>query len=183
MKKRLEEMSLEELWELFPIVLVPYSPEWKEWGRKETDLLASMLAEYHPEINHIGSTSIPGIYAKPIIDILVEVSTEVAWSTIKEVMSANGYICMSESEERVSFNKGYTPDGYDEKVFHIHFHRLGDNDEILFRDYLLTHSDVAKEYEQLKRTLVPEYKNNRDGYTDAKTEFVKGIVVKASRCI
>lgn len=183
MKKRLEEMSLEELWELFPIVLVPHNPEWKECAKEEIGVLLEIFAEYHPQINHIGSTAIPGIYAKPIVDILVEVSNDVSWDVIKNVMVNNGYICMSESGNRLSFNKGYTPEGYAEKVFHVHFHRLGDNDEILFRDYMITHPETAKEYEQLKLGLLPEYKNNRDGYTDAKTEFVKSIVAKASRCI
>ena len=83
---------------------------------------------------------------------------------------------MSECEIRMSFNKGYTPQGYDDKVFHIHIHRTGDNEEILFRNYLISHPEIAKEYERLKMSLLPEYTNNRDGYTEAKTEFVKRIV-------
>ena len=56
---------------------------------------------------------------------------------------------MSSSERRMSFNKGYTPEGYAERVFHIHVHAVGDNDEILFRDYLRDHPAVAREYEAL----------------------------------
>ncbi len=59
-------------------------------------------------------------------------------------METAGYICMSSSENRMSFNKGYTPQGYAEKVFHVHIHAMGDNDEIAFRNYLNSNPVVAK---------------------------------------
>ena len=80
---------------------------------------------------------------------------------------------MSANENRISLNKGYTESGYAEKVFHLHLRLEGDTDEILFRDYLNSHPDVAKEYEQLKLKLWKEYEHNRDAYTEAKTNFVK----------
>ena len=88
---------------------------------------------------------------------------------------------MSESDSRISFNKGYTPTGYADRVFHIHFHRIGDNDEIRFRDYLIVHPEVAKEYERLKQSLLPKYKNDRDGYTDSKTMFIQSILQLAKQ--
>ena len=169
-------MTLVELWELFPIVLTPHNPQWAIWAKEEMQLLSDILSSYCPIINHIGSTSIKCIQAKPIIDILVELSTDIGWNQIKDMMETKGYICMSESDSRISFNKGYTPEGYADKVFHIHFHRIGDNDEILFRDYLIAHPEVAKEYEKLKLSLLPKYKNDRDGYTEAKTDFIKRII-------
>lgn len=176
MKKRLEDMSLEELWELFPIVLSPHDSRWRDWAHEEIKLLSILLADHKPIINHIGSTAIPDIHAKPIVDILVEVPQEVAWSAVKETMLLNGYICMAESDNRLSFNKGYTSDGYADKVFHIHFHRVGDNDEILFRDYLIAHPDEAREYEWLKKGLAVKFRNDRDGYTEAKSQFVERII-------
>ena len=131
-------MSLEELWQLFPITLTPHQPQWAEWAKDEMDILSKVLSEYSPTINHIGSTAIPEIWAKPIIDLLVEIPCDTDWSTIKDTMECSGYICMSVSESRMSFNKGYTPNGYAEKVFHVHIHHVGDNDEIIFRDYLRT---------------------------------------------
>ncbi|MDE6514002.1 MAG: GrpB family protein [Muribaculaceae bacterium] len=179
MKVDLKAMTLEELWELFPIVLAEHSPMWAEWAREEIDFLSGLLSPCSPVINHIGSTAITNIKAKPIVDILVEVADNVDWRQIKEVMETHGYICMSESANRISFNKGYTPAGYAEKVFHIHFHRIGDNDEILFRDYLSLHPDAAGAYERLKVSLLPKYKNDRDGYTAAKSAFISKILTQA----
>ena len=171
-----KDMTLAELWELFPIVLAAYNPDWSEWANEEILELSGLLRDYSPIINHIGSTAIPGIQAKPIIDILVEINPDADWQRIKERMETAGYICMSASDGRMSFNKGYTPAGYADKVFHIHFHRAGDNDEIRFRDYLIAHPEVAKEYEILKLSLIPKYKNDRDGYTEAKTAFVRSVI-------
>lgn len=168
-------MTLEELWDLFPIVLNTHNPRWQEWAHEEIMELSALLEDYNPIVSHIGSTAIPDIQAKPIIDILVEVSAGVDWLPIRAMMENNGYICMSCSKNRISFNKGYTPAGYADKVFHIHFHRIGDNDEVLFRNFLIDNPLIAKEYEKLKLSLLPEYRNNRDGYTEAKTEFVRYV--------
>lgn len=176
MKKRLEDMTLEELWELFPIIITAYNPNWKLWANEEIDNLSRILSSYPAHISHIGSTAIPDIQSKPIVDILIELSNNFDWIVIKELLTHNGYICMSESENRMSFNKGYTIDGYAEKVFHVHIHLPGDNDEILFRDYLLAHVDVAKKYENLKLGLLPKYRNDRDGYTLAKSQFIQRIL-------
>ncbi len=169
-------MTLEELWQLFPIVLTPHQPQWKDWAHEEIMKLSGLLKEYAPIINHIGSTAIPGIQAKPTIDILVEIAPCADWQRVRATMEAAGYICMSSSDTRMSFNKGYTPEGYAEKVFHIHFHAIGDNDEIIFRDYLNSHPEVTREYEKLKLSLLPKYKHDRDGYTDAKSAFIKKIL-------
>ncbi len=169
-------MTLEELWKLFPIVLAPHNTRWHEWAKEEISTLSSLLTGFDIRINHIGSTAIPGIMAKPIVDILVEITPTTDKEEIKKTMESAGYICMSVSDNRMSFNKGYTPEGYAERVFHIHFHHIGDNDEIFFRDYLIAHPEAAKEYERLKLSLQPLYKHNRDAYTTAKAPFVKRIV-------
>lgn len=178
-QRNIKDMTLAELWELFPIILTSHNPDWSEWANEEILELSELLKAHGPVINHIGSTAIPNIQAKPIIDILVELNPDADRSRIKEIMEAAGYICMSVSDSRMSFNKGYTPAGYADKVFHIHFHRTGDNDEIRFRDYLTAHPEVAKEYELLKLSLLPKYKNDRDGYTEAKSEFVRQTIERA----
>lgn len=175
-QRNLNDMTLAELWELFPIVLTTNNPDWSEWADEEILELSTLLRDYTPIINHIGSTAVPNIQAKPIIDILVEIAPDKDWQRGRETMEKTGYICMSVSDTRMSFNKGYTPKGYADKVFHIHFHSIGDNDEIIFRDYLIAHPEAPKQYERLKLTLLPKYRHNRDGYTDAKSEFVRRII-------
>ena len=179
--KDLKDMSLVELWQLFPIELVPHDTRWSDWAREEIGLLTDILSDASPTITHVGSTAIPEICAKPIIDILVEVHDCIDLSHIRALMDGAGYICMNEQPGRMSFNKGYTPAGYADRVFHIHVHRTGDNAEIAFRDYLRTHPETAREYERLKLSLLPAYRHDRDAYTRAKTDFVAGIVRLADK--
>ena len=172
--KPLSEMSLRELWQLFPIFLTEPNPRWHDWYEEEALTLKNLLSESdEPTVSHIGSTAIHVIWAKPIIDILVELPTTKAITNAKEILIDHGYLCMSESDERVSLNKGYTENGFTEKVYHIHLRRMGDRDEVYFRDYLNRHPDTAKEYEMLKLRLWKQYEHDRDGYTEAKTEFVR----------
>lgn len=179
----LKDLTLEELWELFPIVLSPQRPQWKEWANDEIISLSEILSVYSPAISHIGSTAITGIQAKPIIDILVEIASDADWNRVRAEMESAGYICMSSSGTRMSFNKGYTLGGYSERVFHVHFHVYGDNDEILFRDYLNRNPALAHEYETLKLGLLPRYRNDRDGYTEAKSGFVGKIMGLAKTAV
>lgn len=180
-RKALTDLTLEELWALFPIVLTPHRPEWRGWAEEEMEALSELLSDFSPLVSHIGSTAIPGIQAKPIVDILVEIAPRADSLRIKELMERAGYLCMSFSEGRMSFNKGYTSEGFAERVFHIHFHVSGDNDEIRFRDYLNRHPAVAREYEALKLSLLPRFRNDRDGYTEAKSEFVRRIMEQADK--
>ena len=178
MGKKLSEMSLEELWLLFPIFLEEHKDCWKEWYREEEYLLKNVFSSGE-RISHIGSTAIPSIWAKPIVDILVEIPKGRSLLSYKADIINCGYICMSQSENGMSFNKGYTESGFAKRVFHLHLRYVGDNSELYFRDYLIEHSDVAKEYEDLKLNLWKKYEHNRDAYTNAKTEFVKKYTEKA----
>ena len=180
MSKKLSEMSLEELWQLFPIYLTEHDASWSTWYADEEQHLKDHLpADRIKRISHIGSTAVKGIWAKPIIDILVEVSAESDLQQFKPILEKIGYLCMSESSGRMSFNKGYTENGFAERVFHLHLRKAGDNDELYFRDYLNDHPDVAKEYEKLKLSLWKPYEHDRDGYTESKTPFVKEYTQKA----
>ena len=171
---QLLKMSLAELWELFPIILSPCNPLWREWFEEEKAfLLKSLASEKVLRISHIGSTAIGGIWAKPIIDILVEVPREASLSQLKQVLLEAGYLCMQETPTRISLNKGYTLQGFAEKVFHLHLRYWGDNDELYFRDYLQEHLLVARQYEALKLSLWKPYQHDRDAYTAHKTDFIR----------
>lgn len=182
MSPSLEEMSLEELWQLFPIFLREHQDEWKDWYAEEQLRLLSFLpANQLVRISHIGSTSVETIWAKPIVDILIEIPKETDMAVMRDLLLQNGYLLMSESQGRMSFNKGYTPSGFAERVFHLHLRYEGDHDELYFRDYLQEHPAVAKDYEKLKLSLWKKYEHNRDAYTEAKTDFIKNYTDEAKK--
>ena len=182
MSPSLEEMSLEELWQLFPIFLREHQDEWKDWYEEERLQLLSFLPEHQiVRLSHIGSTSVKTIWAKPIVDILLEIPKETDMTVTRDLLLQNGYLLMSESQGRMSFNKGYTPSGFAERVFHLHLRYEGDHDELYFRDYLQEHPAVAKDYEKLKLSLWEQYEHNRDAYTEAKTDFIKNYTEEAKK--
>ncbi len=180
MAKPLSEMTLQELWQLFPIVLTEHQTQWGSWFVEEAAMLQKILSQKQGlRISHMGSTAIKGIWAKPIIDILIEVPPQSNLNEIKRVLVQNNYICMNEWETRISLNKGYTEAGFSQKVFHFHIRYFGDNDELYFRDFLNENPNIAKEYEGLKLSLWKRYEYDRDGYTESKRAFVLEYTQKA----
>ena len=174
MDRELEKMSLEELWQLFPIFLVEHNREWVRWYDEEVKAISSLVPEkYITRISHIGSTAIPNIQAKNIVDILLEVPSEKELEPVKNILVENNWLCMSQKAKRISLNKGYTKQGFADKVFHLHIRVAGDNDEIYFSDYLIENGDIAKQYERLKLQLWKKFEHDRDGYTDAKSNFIR----------
>lgn len=114
--------------------------------------------------------------SKKIVDILLEVHESQYLQEIADRLVPLGWTIMSKSQgdhPQISLNKGYTEQGYAERVYHLHMRIKGDWSELYFRDYLMEHESVSKEYEALKLELAKMYKNDRDEYTQQKTEFVK----------
>lgn len=173
MKKQLSEMTLEELWHLFPISLTEHKDKWQIDYEEMEHFLRQILADYRiVRISHIGSTAVNGIWAKNIVDILLEIAADEDMGGVAKIIMNHGFICMSSDHNRVSLNHGYTENGFAEKVYHLHVCYEGDHDELYFRDYLNEHAEIAKEYEQLKFDLWKKFEYNRDAYTNAKSEFV-----------
>lgn len=106
MSKPLSEMTLQELWKLFPIQLTEHKEYWKDWYQEEKELLSSFLPK-DAQIYHIGSTAVNEIWAKPIVDILVE-TRFIEHQNIYELLLRNNYFCMAQGKNRMDFNKGYT---------------------------------------------------------------------------
>ena len=181
MGKALSDMTLEELWALFPIILTEHQQVWDAWYAEEQKRLFGILPPERTRISHIGSTAIHGIWAKPIIDILVEIPASLPMDSVKALLIQNGYICMSEQQDRISFNRGYTSEGFAKRVFHLHLRYAGDNDELYFRDYLNDNPPLAKQYEALKLSLWKKFEHDRDGYTLAKTGFIAEQTGKAKK--
>lgn len=182
MGKELSELSLEELWERFPISLVAPNDKWKQSYDEMEALLKAGLSDCPVvRISHIGSTAIVGIWAKDIVDVLIEVSRASDLEQTAKALARSGFTRMSTKAGRISFNRGYTKDGFAEKVFHVHLRFAGDNDELYFRDYLNEHPQTALEYEALKLQLWKQFEHDRDAYTDAKTAFVSKWTAEAKR--
>ncbi|MGF7056947.1 GrpB family protein [Brassicibacter mesophilus] len=177
MAKELSKMTNEELWELFPIVLSEHKAIWKENYLKEKVILEGVIGQENiVRINHYGSTSVPNLIAKPTIDILIEIREDTDISMLITNMESNEYIYSKQPSNpapHMMFMKGYTPEGFKGQVLHIHVRYSGDWRELYFRDYLLAHKDIANEYGKLKLELKKKYEHDRDGYTYAKTDFIK----------
>jgi len=178
-KRGLHEMSIRELGQLFPIILEDYSDKWTDFYNEEAKLIADSFSQTEiVQIDHIGSTAIPGIIAKPTIDILVQVAEKIDIQRLKDAFKLLGYQINARPENpppHVTFVKGYTADGFKGQAYHVHVRYPGDWNEIRFRDYLIKHKKIAQEYESLKLEFAEKYRNDREAYTDSKTEWIEKI--------
>lgn len=185
MSKSLSQLTNEELWELFPIVLCEHNPTWKEKYLEEKKLLETIIGNQHiVRINHYGSTSVEGLIAKPTVDILLEIKENTNLELLVETLTANGYNYSNQPMNpppHMMFMKGYTIHGFLGQVYHLHIRYSGDWNELYFRDYLKEHKSIANEYGKLKSELKEKYEHDRDGYTDAKSEFIKKITELAKK--
>lgn len=182
MKKELSEMSLEELWRLFPIILRDHNPEYINWYKEEEKRLQNLLNKIDiARINHIGSTAVNGLIAKPTVDILLELKSNADVELLSKLLKQDCWILMHSEKDKLNliFNKGYTEHGFAEKVYHLHVRYHEDWDELYFRDYLIAHGDIASEYALLKLTLKIQYEHNRDAYTSGKSSFIAECTQKA----
>lgn len=176
MVKELSEMTLEELWELFPIILKEYNTEYPKWYEVEKEKLEKTIDDGTiVRISHIGSTAVPGIVSKPTIDILMEISFKSNISQITDKLKSVQWSLMNDSDQPIfkqTYHKGYTKRGFEEKVYHLHVRYADDWSELYFRDYLIEHPEIAREYAELKMQLKERFQRNRDAYTDGKEKFV-----------
>ena len=161
------------------IEVVPHDPKWKENYLREIEKIMLIMNNEIINIHHIGSTSIKGIYAKPVIDILIGVTDINNIDKYNEKMEKLGYICKGEYgiEGRRFFMKGLY-----NRTHHIHVFQ-SDNPEILrhlnFRDYMNQHPSEAKSYGELKKEMAIKFRYDIDGYCNGKDDFIKDIDRKA----
>lgn len=182
--KDISELTDADRARLYPIILCDYNPEWAEWYRDEKEIIEKAVGiENIVSLQHIGSTAVPGLKAKPTVDILLEIAPQADIAKLKAAFPYPGYICLDrqtvQTHDVLLFLKGYTIQGFADKVFHIHVRYAGDWDEVHFRNYLIANPETAKEYAALKRCLKDKHTFDRDAYTNAKGEFVAKITAKA----
>lgn len=172
-------MTNEELGILFPIIISESNPDWIRLFQIEKIEIEKMLGKNNIiSVEHIGSTAIPKLKAKPTIDILLEVPDPIEKSDLIERLTKLEYQYIPRPENpapHMMFAKGYTIDGFKGQTYHIHVRYKGDWDELFFRDYLISNPTIAHEYGDLKTGLANEYKNDREGYTEKKTDFIRRI--------
>ena len=164
------------------VSLVSHSSNWHTEFEQEKEKLQAVLGNIALAIEHIGSTSIPGLSAKPILDIAVAVENIEALKSVIPVLTAAGYDILDsiETKGEVLARKG-TPDN---RTHYIHVEILGDtywNNHIMFRDFLLKHQEYVKAYEKLKKDLAKQFSDDRKKYTAAKNDFIQNVLKLAQK--
>ena len=193
MKEHISELSPDEFQKTFPIELKDVISDYSEWYEEEKDKILSVLSENGiARINHIGSTAIPNIKAKPIVDILLEIDDtchiKKLVEALKEIDFGTEMLYRKEEPFELLMSKGMTVNGFGQRVFLLHIRYLGDWNELYFRDYLLDNPDIAEEYSNLKIQILKDINDGRiermpngqpNGYSAAKYAFVDDISHKA----
>lgn len=161
------------------VEVVSYHSNWKEMYKEESGKIKNILNDIIIDIYHIGSTAIPGIKAKPVIDILVEVKDIEAADQYNHKMEELGYEAMGEYgiPKRRFFRKGGN-----KRTHHIHIFQVGNEEierHINFKEYLISHLDKGQEYSKLKEKLINKYTYDVENYTNGKSNFIKEIDRKA----
>lgn len=162
-----------------PIRIVPYDPEWPAMFKCQATDLRAAIGPVALRIDHIGSTAIPGLAAKPIIDVQISVADFEPLDAYRFPLESLGYVFRADNAERT---KRYFREPPGQRRTHIHVRRAGSFSEqfaLLFRDYLRTHPDIVADYARLKERLAREYHEDRYGYTDAKGPFIWAAIAKA----
>jgi len=165
-----------------PVQIVDYNPLWPEQYEREKARVLEAIPEWVVAMEHVGSTAVPGLSAKPIIDIMIGMARLSDAEATFEPLRQLGYDYRPEFEilipERRFFRKGPA----EARTHHVHMVERDSafwHDHLLFRDYLRSHPNVAKDYEALKRNLAARLGKERQAYTDAKTPFIQGILRQA----
>ncbi|MGI8835081.1 MAG: GrpB family protein [Pyrinomonadaceae bacterium] len=177
LSQRIEEAIREE------ISIVPYDPEWPALFEREAEFLRHKLpASLIARIEHFGSTAIPGLAAKPIIDMLVEVTTlQETRKVIVPLLESERYDYFWRTDSQPPYAWFIKRDSENKRTHHIHMVESDSKlwERLSFRDYLREFPDEARRYEELKRSLAAKHPNDRIAYTEAKTEFVVFVTERA----
>lgn len=157
------------------VEVVPYNPNWEQNFKDEAKKIKKIFEEICVDIHHIGSTAIPLVKAKPIIDIMAEVKDINKVDNCNKQMEELGYKALGEYgiPKRRFFQKGGN-----NRTHYVHIFQTGNKEikrHIAFRDYLISHPEKAKEYSSLKEKLEKKYRYDIDKYQEGKDKFIKKI--------
>jgi GrpB-like predicted nucleotidyltransferase (UPF0157 family) len=176
LRERIERLGRET------VEIVPYDARWHGLFLEERARLVALFPALLRRVEHMGSTAVPGLSAKPIVDMLIEVtSLEDATAQIVPVLEADGYDYLGRPTSGDDVPPFYAwfikRDKEGRRTHHLHMveRDFPQWEALLFRDYLIAHPDVAQDYAGVKQRLAAEFPNDRTAYTDGKSEFVRGI--------
>lgn len=162
-----------------PVIIVPYDPRWPAQFEEEKTRLIADIGAYVLSIEHIGSTAVPGLAAKPVIDILIGVHSLQEASLFIPPLEARGYEYVPQYEDEMPFRRYLHRKVNGEHTHHLHmveptthFYKV----QLAFRDYLRTHPETRDAYAALKVHLSEKYRNDRMAYTNAKSDFILGVL-------
>lgn len=161
-----------------PVLVIEYEREWPRRYEEEEGRIVAALGELAVGIEHVGSTAVPGLGAKPIIDIMVGVARLEDGERCVGPLERLGYEYRGEAgiPGRLFFGKGRP------RTHHVHVTEHGSDfweRLLLFRDFLRAHSRMAAEYHNLKKELAARYRSDREAYTEAKTHFIRSVEERA----
>lgn len=164
------------------VALCEPTTEWKEEFEKQKAVLTRIFKEDLVDIQHVGSTAIPGLKAKPIVDIAVAVNNLEDVLKYVDELAKEGYEFRGNAgvEGRYFFAKGDS----ENRTHYLHTEQINSSNwetHIFFRDYLIEHPELIKEYEDLKVELAKKYPDERPKYTAGKNEFITGVLEKARK--
>ncbi len=170
-----------------PVIIVEYDPEWPACYEEEKHLILRAVGGKALAIEHIGSTAVLGLGAKPIIDMMAGVHNLTEAEELLPSLREIGYEDVTpepgDPEWYYCLGKKHRPDNPRIENYHLHLMKYESETwkrHVAFRDFLRTHPDVAQEYEILKRGLAAKHGSNRLDYTNAKTEFIASVVNRAN---
>ncbi len=165
------------------IQVVSYDATWPRKYEKEKTAILDQIGLVGVQLEHVGSTAVPGLGAKPIIDILLGLQQFGDIDHCMPILEGMGYHYIFNFEaifpDRRFF---YKRNQNGRRTYHVHMVEIGCPfwvDHLLFRDYLREHPGEAEEYYDLKLKLAGDYQTDRLGYNDAKTEFIQGVMGRA----
>lgn len=165
------------------IYMVSHDPKWRQLFQQEAEQLTAVLGSSVAAVHHIGSTAIPTIYAKPIVDILLVVQDLAALDEKQPRMEALGYEALGEFG--IPGRRYFRRDNLSgERTHQVH---VFENDSpqikrhLAFRDYLINRPETAQEYSDLKRELAAKHPEDIELYMDGKDEFVKKIDMRTAQ--
>ena len=162
------------------VVLKPYNKVWNKAFEQEASLISEKISDYIIEIQHIGSTAIHGIVAKPIIDLAVAINSLSNIEKIIEPLNEIDFI--HRGEQGIPGRHLFVKGDEDRRTHHMHVMEKTNGEwrkHIVFRDYLISHPSVARKYGKLKMKLFKKHEHDREKYTDGKSDFIQKIVKKA----